>query len=82
MKDRKQAWLLLCAAMGVAAVLGACNVGFSGLAGPTSVDSSRKQQRANVTVDAAGVKHVSGETGPGALYELAVPPVWNGDLVL
>lgn len=36
----------------------------------------------SATAFAQGVRHVEGQTGPGSLYVMDVPPSWNGTLVL
>lgn len=61
------------AALGAAVALSACDG-----QPPTGVELQHATDAATITPSAS----IVGEIGPGATYEIVVPPVWNGDLVL
>ena len=64
--------MILCA-LGAAVVLAGCD------GGPlTPPDLEPSTLAAGIAPNAS----IVGEIGPGASYEIVVPPVWNGDLVL
>lgn len=60
-------------ALGAAVVLSACDGG-----PPTAPDVEPSTSAASWVPSAS----IVGEIGPGASYEIVVPPAWNGDLVL
>lgn len=66
-----------------AVTLGACRD--AALVGPATSEATASDVRTNSTITepASGTwsRIVEGQTGPGALYALYVPRVWNGDAV-